>query len=286
MHAALSELQATIPVAPSMSMFDPVFIGINEFGNPVYLDLVYHNLLDAGEPGGGKSVLIQNLVGHAFLCHDFTPVLLDPKWVELGMWMEAAEATGGVFVGPDIDKGLRVLRRLQKVMDRRYAWLVAHGRRKFLASDAIKVIGVFIDELAYYTATIGTPEQQKEFIALVRDLVARGRACAMPVIAATQRPSVDIIPTSLRDLFGYRAAFRCTTPNSSDIILGHGWASAGFNAQAISPETPGVFYLIAEGGIPHLVKAAYLTDAQIHQLVDYVTWVRRNGDQAAVPLAA
>lgn len=286
MHAALSELQATIPVAPSMSMFDPVFIGIDEFGNPVYLDLVYHNLLDAGEPGGGKSVLIQNLVGHAFLCHDFTPVLLDPKWVELGMWMEAAEATGGVFVGPDIDKGLRVLRRLQKVMDRRYAWLVAQHRRKFLASDAIKVIGVFIDELAYYTATTGTPEQQKEFIALVRDLVARGRACAMPVIAATQRPSVDIIPTSLRDLFGYRAAFRCTTPNSSDIILGHGWASAGFNAQAISPQSPGVFYLIAEGGIPHLVKAAYLTDEQIHQLVDYVTWSRRNGDQAPVPLAA
>ncbi|NRQ40178.1 cell division protein FtsK [Nonomuraea sp. NN258] len=286
MHPAVSGLSATIPVAPSMSMFDPVFIGIDESGDPAYLDLVYHNLLDAGEPGGGKSVLIQNLVGHAFLCHDFTPVLLDPKWVELGMWMEAAEATGGVFVGPDIDKGLRVLRRLQKVMDRRYAWLVVHGRRKFLPSDAIKVIGVFIDELAYYTATTGTPEQQKEFIALVRDLVARGRACAMPVIAATQRPSVDIIPTSLRDLFGYRAAFRCTTPNSSDIILGHGWASAGFNAQAISPQTPGVFYLIAEGGIPHLVKAAYLTDAQIHQLVDYVTWIRRTGGQAAVPLAA
>ncbi|MBB5778659.1 FtsK/SpoIIIE domain-containing protein [Nonomuraea jabiensis] len=286
MRAALPELPVTIPVAPTMSMFDPVFIGIDEFGNPVYLDLVYHNLLDAGEPGGGKSVLIQNLVGHAFMCHDFTPVLLDPKWVELGMWMEAAEAAGGVFVGPDIDKGLRVLRRLQKVMDRRYSWLVAHGRRKFLPSDLIKVIGVFIDELAYYTATTGTPEQQKEFIALVRDLVARGRACAMPVIAATQRPSVDIIPTSLRDLFGYRAAFRCTTPNSSDIILGHGWASAGFNAQAISPSTPGVFYLIAEGGIPHLVKAAYLTDEQIHQLVDYVTWIRRNGDPAPVPLAA
>ncbi|MFI6814733.1 FtsK/SpoIIIE domain-containing protein [Nonomuraea sp. NPDC050328] len=286
MFTAPTDLPMPVPGAPSMSMFDPVFIGITESGHPAYLDLVYHNLLDAGEPGGGKSVLMQNLVGHAFLCHDFTPVLLDPKWVELGMWMQAAEAAGGIFVGPDIDKGLRVLRRLQKVMDRRYAWLVAHGRRKFVPGDAINVIGVFIDELAYYTATTGTPEQQKEFIALVRDLVARGRACAMPVIAATQRPSVDIIPTSLRDLFGYRAAFRCTTPNSSDIILGHGWASAGFNAQAISPQTPGVFYLIAEGGTPHLVKAAYLTDEQIHRLAHYVTWIRRHGDQVSAPLAA
>ncbi|GAA2414563.1 hypothetical protein GCM10010404_85860 [Nonomuraea africana] len=286
MHPTIHLSPDTIPVAPTLSMFDPVFVGIDEFGAPVYLDLVYHNLLDAGEPGGGKSVLIQNLVAHAFLCHDFTPVLLDPKWVELGMWMEPADALGGIFVGPDIEGGLRVLRRLQKVMDRRYAWLVAHGRRKFLPTDLIKVIGVFIDELAYYTATTGTPEQQKEFIALVRDLVARGRACAMPVIAATQRPSVDIIPTSLRDLFGYRAAFRCTTPNSSDIILGHGWASAGFNAQTISPTTPGVFYLIAEGGIPHLVKAAYLSDEQIHQLVDYVTWTHRSGQRDSVPLAA
>ncbi|MEU4329041.1 FtsK/SpoIIIE domain-containing protein [Nonomuraea dietziae] len=151
MNPAIHPSPDTFPVAPTLSMFDPVFVGIDEFGAPVYLDLVYHNLLDAGEPGGGKSVLIQNLVAHAFLCHDFTPVLLDPKWVELGMWMEPADALGGIFVGPDIDKGLRVLRRLQKVMDRRYAWLVAHGRRKFIPTDLIKVIGIFIDELAYYT---------------------------------------------------------------------------------------------------------------------------------------
>ena len=44
----------------------------------------------------------------------------------------------------------------------------------------------------------------------------------MPVIAAPQRPSVDIIPRSLRDLFGYRAAFRCTSDGSSDIILAEG----------------------------------------------------------------
>ena len=39
------------------------------------------------------------------------------------------------------------------------------------------------------------------------------------LVAATQRPSADVIPTRLRDIFGYRAAFRCTTDSSSDIIL-------------------------------------------------------------------
>jgi DNA segregation ATPase FtsK/SpoIIIE, S-DNA-T family len=46
-------------------------------------------------------------------------------------------------------------------------------------------------------------------------------------VAATQRPSFDIIPTSLRDLSGY--AFRCTTPNSSNI---HGWAEQGYTGGA------------------------------------------------------
>jgi hypothetical protein len=64
-------------------------------------------------------------------------------------------------------------------------------------------------------------------------------AAAMPVIAATQRPSVDIIPKSVRDLFSYRAAFRCTSTGSSNIILGAGWSEAGFDATTISPVNPG-----------------------------------------------
>ena len=97
---------------------------------------------------------------------------------------------------------------------------------------------------------LGTEHEQRQFVSLLRDLVARGRAAAMPVIAATQRPSVDIIPKSLRDLFGYRAAFRCTSTGSSDIILGDGWSGAGFSATDISPVNPGEALLIAEGGIP------------------------------------
>lgn len=71
-------------------------------------------------------------------------------------------------------------------------------------------------------ATVGEAKQQKEFTTLLRDLVARGRAAGIVVVAATQRPSADILPTSLRDLFGYRWAFRCSTDASSDVILGHG----------------------------------------------------------------
>jgi S-DNA-T family DNA segregation ATPase FtsK/SpoIIIE len=113
---------------------------------------------------------------------------------------------------------------------------------------------VVFDELAYFSATVGESKQQKEFVALVRDLVARGRAAGIIVVAATQRPSADIIPTSLRDLFGYRWAFRCTTDASSDVILGHGWASEGYTAADIDPTSRGVGWLIAEGGIPRRTR--------------------------------
>ena len=130
----------------------------------------------------------------------------------------------------------------------------------------MSVIVVIIDEIALYSATLGKPNQREEFDALLRDLVSRGRACAMPVLAATQRPSWDIIPASLRDLFGYRAAFRCTTTNSSNIALGQGWAEQGYTATDIPPTNHGACYLLAEGGTPHRIKVAYLCSASLKML--------------------
>jgi S-DNA-T family DNA segregation ATPase FtsK/SpoIIIE len=261
----------TIPVGTGLSPYDPIFIGIDEFGEPVYVRIIYRNILAAGEPGGGKSGLLNTIVGHFALAANTRLVLFDGKLVELGPYADIADE----FVGPDLDHAITTLRRLQKVMDNRYAWLLAHNRRKVEPTDPMTVIVIVFDEIALYSATLGTDPQQKEFVALLRDLVARGRAAAMPVIAATQRPSIDIIPKSLRDLFGYRAAFRCTSSGSSDIILGDGWSGTGFSATDIPPTQQGVAYLIAEGGVPRRIKVAYLTDADIRALVDHAAWTRR-----------
>ena len=273
----------TYPVAPGLSLYDPIYLGIDEFGEPVYVRIIYRNLLAAGEPGGGKSGLLNTITAHAALSANTRLVLFDGKQVELGMWDDIADE----FVGPDLDHAIITLLRLQKVMDNRYTWLRAHGRRKIEPRDGLSVIASIFDEIALYSATLGTEQQQKLFIALLRDLVARGRAAAMPVIAATQRPSVDIIPKSLRDIFGYRAAFRCTSSGSSNIILGDGWSEAGFCATDLSNINPGVAYLIAEGGVPRRMKAAYLSDSDITTLADYAAWTRRSATPpAALPLAA
>ncbi|MET8357961.1 FtsK/SpoIIIE domain-containing protein [Micromonospora sp. NPDC005171] len=269
-----------VPVGPGLSMFDPIFIGIDEFGQPVYLDVVYRNLLTAGEPGGGKSGLINNICGHAALCDNTRLVLFDAKLVELGPWRDLADA----FIGPDIDQGIDVLRRLLVVATNRYAWLLANRRRKLADGDGMSVIVTIIDELAMFSTVLGTKAQQEEFSTLLRGLVSLGRACGMPVVAATQRPSWDIIPASLRDLFGYRAAFRCTSLNSSNIILGQGWAEQGYTASDISPTNQGAAYLLAEVGVPRRIKAAYLTDTDIYNIADYAAWTRRPvGTSASTP---
>jgi S-DNA-T family DNA segregation ATPase FtsK/SpoIIIE len=202
--------------------------------------------------------------------------LFDGKIVELGLWRPVAD----VFVGNNITDALTRLRELQAEMEIRYRLLDAADRRKILPVDALEVILCVIDELAYYSATIGTKDEQEEFRNLVRDLVARGRAAGIIVVAATQRPSADIIPTSLRDLFGYRVAFRCTTDSSSDIILSVGWAKEGYSAKNIRPEDVGVGWLLAEGGIPRRFKAAYLDDAQIRAVIATARRIRGLGPAA------
>ena len=255
----------------ALSMFNPVHIGLDEFGQQVHIKVIYKNLLAAGEPGGGKSALMNILTAHAALSARTRLVLFDGKQVELGLW----DAVADEFVGPDLGHAITTLKRLQRVMDNRYTWLHIKQRRRIEPGDGITVSVIVIDEIALYSTVLGTKAQQEEFVTLLRDLVARGRAAAMPVIAATQQPSIDIIPKSLRDLFGYRAAFRCTSDGSSDIILGDGWSGKGFTATDIPPANQGLCYLIAEGGTPRLVKVAYLTDDDIIGLAAHAAALRR-----------
>jgi S-DNA-T family DNA segregation ATPase FtsK/SpoIIIE len=263
-------IRGTATKSGSLSIWQPVQLGIDERGAPVRVGLGERNLLAAGEPGAGKSVGLNLIVAHAALSLDCRLILIDGKQVELGLWRSCADA----FIGPSITEAIELLKQLQKVMDTRYGELLDTGRRKITPACGHPVLLVVFDELAYFSATIGEAKQQKEFVALVRDLVARGRAAGVIVVAATQRPSADIIPTSLRDLFGYRWAFRCTTDASSDVILGHGWANQGYSAAEIDPTTRGVGWLIAEGGTPRRMKAAYLSDDQAARIAQHAVWLR------------
>jgi S-DNA-T family DNA segregation ATPase FtsK/SpoIIIE len=88
------------------------------------------------------------------------------------------------------------------------------------------------------------------------------------VVAATQKPGADVVPTALRDLFGLRLALRCNTPQASDTILGQGWASSGYGASTVAGGQRGVGLLLAEEERPARIKIFHLSDAQIGAIVE------------------
>src|SRR5438067_10870272 len=99
--------RGTISLGPTLSIFDPVHVGIDEFGHPVRVPLIYRNMLIGGEPGSGKSGLLNLIAAHGALSLDCRLVLFDGKWVELGQWRQCAE----VFVGPSPAQALTGLTR-------------------------------------------------------------------------------------------------------------------------------------------------------------------------------
>ncbi len=246
---------------PQLSLWVPVPVGINEDGLWVTVSLPERNVLIGGEPGAGKSVAASMLVATAALDPQARLILFDGKRVELATWAGCADR----IVGPDIDDAINALLDVRVELDRRLDRLVELRRRKVTRGDGIPLLVLVVDELAYY-CNDPDRKQASTFSHLLRDLVSRGRAPGIIVIAATQKPSGDTIPTYLRDLFGFRWALRCSTPQASDTILGSGWASMGYAASTIDAADRGVGFLLHEGGRPVRLRTCYLSDDHLDHL--------------------
>ena len=266
---------APVPTFP-FSMFDPVHLGVDEYGEPIYVNLAERNMLLGGEPGGGKSSAENLIVAHGALSHDCRLVLVDGNQVQLGPWRHSAD----MFIGPSLPDAKAAFTEFQQIMNHRYERLLATGRRKITRDDGEDIYLVVIDEYAYFSATVGKKQDREEFAALARDLIARGRAAGVILILATQRPAHQIIDPSMRDLFSYRLAFRCTTDSSSDVVLGQGWAGKNYTAAEIDPLARGVAWLLSETGVPRRIKTAWLDDDTIKYLAAYAARLRRK-DAAA-----
>jgi FtsK/SpoIIIE family len=244
--------------AEALSLWEPIPVGLDELGQTVSVALPERNVLLGGEPGAGKSAALSILVATAALDPTARLWLLDGKLVELAAWTPCAQRVAG----PDVAQAIGLLR---EEMESRYRELLARGRRKLAREDELPLHLLACDELAFYLGCEDR-KQQREFAELLRDLVARGRAAGVIVCAATQKPASDVVPTALRDLFGFRLALRCNTPQASDTILGQGWATLGHSAASIAPGQRGVGLLLAEDGTPIRLRGFHLADTDVDAL--------------------
>ena len=254
--------------------WDPIPVGINDLGKVTFVGLPEHSLLIGGEPGGGKSVLLWTLLSAAALDRSVVLWLFDGKMVQLAPWRKCAHS----FVGMDIDRATAALEALRAEMELRYQKLLEYEVEKVVKGDGLALHLVVIDELALYVSHPDKKAAQR-FSDLLRDLLARGRAAGVIVVAATQKPSADVVPSSLRDLFGFRWAMRCTTKDASDTILGSGWATRGYSASEIDPARRGVGLLLHEGGIPVLLRTFELKYEDVVAIAKRAFNLRQNVDQ-------
>ncbi|WP_276970230.1 FtsK/SpoIIIE domain-containing protein [Ferrimicrobium acidiphilum] len=247
---------ASAQQSENYSAWDPISIGIDEFGNELSVSLFEHNLLIGGEPGSGKSSLLQVLASTLICDPGVDLYLLDPKFVEFTTYQGAVTQ-----VAHSTDEAIDTMKSLKMEARRRYALLTDNGLRKW--TPDLGSLGVLIaDELPIY---LNDPDAKlaKEFTSLLRDITALGRAAGIVVVLAAQKPSVDSVPSGIRDLIDYRLAFRCATRDASDVILGAGQASRGFSASEIAGVDRGVGLLLAHDPNPRLMKSYFLDDAEI-----------------------
>ena len=141
----------SIPVLP-LSVWNPIHLGTDETGQQASASLAERNMLIGGEPGGGKSVALQLIVAHGALSADCKLIPIDGKRVELGLWADCAER----FVGPSIDDAIDVMHWLQGLIDERTDVLLQMKKRKVTPDMGWPFYLVPIDEVAYFSATVGT----------------------------------------------------------------------------------------------------------------------------------
>ncbi len=261
------------PLAQVLGPIDftrPLPLGVDESGQLVATSLLEHHLLLGGEPGAGKSNALSLVVAAAALDPSVKLYLLDGKFVELGPWCDVADR----FCGNEIDEAVELLEQVRAEMEGRYVELRQLKRRKVTPGDGLCLHVVVCDELAFF---LNHPDKKRaqRFGDLLRDLVARGRAAGVVVVAATQKPAADVVPSALRDLFGYRWAMRCATREASDTILGSGWAAQGYSAADLDAAVRGVGLLRHEGAAPVKLRAFHLSDHEVEAIAMRAERLRR-----------
>lgn len=246
-------------------------------GESTYLHLLGRAaILIAGLQRMGKSVLLSAITAHLALSKARL-ILADAKLVELSLWAPLCQRDDD-FVGHEPEQFLAKLQELQKEINRRYARLVEEGRTKAVPGDGWEPIALIVDELAAYI-DIPEPKLRKQIISVLRDIVSRGPACAVPVILATQKPQDKVIPSQIRDLCGQRVSFATTTKDMTETILGKGWASKGAAADLIGEDEKGAAYLLEDGRALRRVQTFPFEPDARRVVIDYARklWPDRPG---------
>ena len=179
---------------------------------------LYRDLLDqvhvliAGATGSGKSCVINGMM-HAALMDSPARVgfiMIDPKGCELDEYKDLPHVLQYANRPGDIVNALKYALAL---VHTRFAEM---KRRKLRVYEGSEVY-VVIDELM---VIMTRPEIKKAVYSTLLDLLALARAARVHVVACTQSPISQVIPTALKCNFDSRLALRTVSAQDSRNIIG------------------------------------------------------------------
>lgn len=187
-------------------------VGHDLAGANVHVPISTLSTIVGGLPGAGKSSLLRVMAAEASFEHDLALVTIDPKRTELGLWRPRASVHAS-----EPDDVLRTLHQLVALIDARTRWMEAADLVTWRTSSEHPSVLVIVDELAELTHSGDKADDARSV--LLRRILSLGRACEVSIVAATQRPSADTVPTYLRSLFAVGVGFRLRSIEDARMVL-------------------------------------------------------------------
>ncbi|MFF4238412.1 FtsK/SpoIIIE domain-containing protein [Actinomadura geliboluensis] len=205
---------------PSVSSItEPIDLGPFEDATSARVLLLRRHGLIGGVAGSGKSGGINVLMGNLSACHDVVIWAIDLKrGMELQPWASCIDR-----LATTPEQARAMLRDAVTILEARAEWLTANGRRVWDPTPELPALVIVVDE--YAELADDAPDAASDTDSIAR----RGRAVAVTLIAATQRPTQKAMGKgAVRSQMDVRVSFRVRERKDVDLILGQGMLTAGW----------------------------------------------------------
>ena len=235
------------------SINQPINLGPFEDATPCRVTFVRRHALFAGATGSGKSGGLNALMANLAVCPDVVIWAIDlKKGMELKPWERCIGR-----LATTAEQAMALLRDAVAILEARAEYLAATGKRIWEVTPAMPALLIIIDEYAELRESAPDAMHYTDSIARL------GRAVAVTLVAATQRPTQKAMGEgAVRSQMDVRICFRVREAKDVELVLGQGMLRAGWNAQTLN--APGKFLVSSpENDSPKRARAYLLTDAVV-----------------------
>jgi S-DNA-T family DNA segregation ATPase FtsK/SpoIIIE len=241
------------PGTQERSLAEVIEVGVFEDGQPVRVQLASRNTLIGGIVGSGKSGVVNVLLAILTACRDLVVIGIDLKGgMELRPWQSCLAR-----LATTPEEAVTLLEDIMLLLDRRAQEMGQESRRLWAPTPDAPAVVVVVDEYA---------ELPDEAMHYADSIARRGRAVAITLLIATQRPTQKAMGHSaVRSQMDVRICLRVRERRDVDLVLGQGMNAAGWFAETLN--APGKFVISSpEHDTPRRARAYYLSDEAVQHI--------------------